>query len=334
MELGEVWTGRLRSELRDGCISESDVTISPFRNDLEKITHYLVVGRDVTEHVQMEQQLRQAQKLESIGQLAAGIAHEINTPSQYVGDNTRFLQEAFGDLGKLIERLNELTANGEVPISRDSILQILEDADTEYLQKEIPRAIEQSLEGVSRVTKIVRAMKEFSHPAQEMTPVDLNRAIESTITVASNEWKYVAEMELDLDPGLLPVVCLPGEFNQVILNIIVNASHAIAEVVGDRGESKGTISVSTRQADDWVEIRIADTGDGMPEDVQERIFDPFFTTKEVGKGTGQGLSIAHAVIVEKHRGTIVVDSRPGQGTCFTIRLPLDAPSSADVAAAA
>jgi len=334
MKRGEIWTGRLRSELRDGCISDSDVTISPLRDDLGEITHYLVVGRDVTEHVKLEQQLRQAQKLESIGQLAAGIAHEINTPSQYVGDNTRFLQEAFGDLDKLIGTLGKLMASGDDQISRDAIQQAFEEADTEYLREEIPRAIEQSLEGVHRVTKIVRAMKEFSHPTQEKTPVDLNRAIESTITVASNEWKYVAEMEMDLDPQLPPVVCLPGEFNQVILNIIVNASHAIADVVGDKGESKGTINVSTCHVDGWVEICIADTGAGMPENIQARIFDPFFTTKDVGKGTGQGLSIAHAVVVEKHGGTISVASESGRGTCFTIRLPLDLLSSDNVTAAA
>jgi len=196
----------------------------------------------------------------------------------------------------------------------------------------VPRALEQTLEGVERVTKIVRAMKEFSHPAQEMTPLDLNAAIQSTLTVASNEWKYVAELSTDFDPALPPVNCLPGEFNQVILNIIVNAAHAISDVLHKASGDKGVITVTTRKLDGWAEICIADTGTGMPEEVKARIFDPFFTTKEVGKGTGQGLSIAHNVVVNKHAGKIEVDSEPGRGTCFTIRLPLEDPTSVEAAA--
>ena len=187
---------------------------------------------------------------------------------------------------------------------------------------------------VGRVTKIVRAMKEFSHPSQAKTPVDLNAAIQSTLTVASNEWKYVAELNTDFDPALPLVTCLPGEFNQVILNIIVNAAHAITDVVGEASGEKGVITITTRKLDGCAEICIADTGKGMPKDVKARIFDPFFTTKEVGKGTGQGLSIAYNVVVEKHAGTITVDSVSGQGTTFTIRLPLEEMSSVDTTTAA
>jgi signal transduction histidine kinase len=176
---------------------------------------------------------------------------------------------------------------------------------------------------VQRVSKIVGAMKEFSHPGTgEKTAVDLNRAIESTLTVATNEWKYVAEVATDLDAALPPVVCLPGEFNQVILNMVVNASHAIGDVVGDGGKGKGTITVSTRHDGDDVEIRIRDSGTGMPEHIRARIFDPFFTTKGVGRGTGQGLAIAHSVIVDKHGGTIQVESEVGKGTTFILRLPI------------
>jgi signal transduction histidine kinase len=180
-------------------------------------------------------------------------------------------------------------------------------------------------------------MKEFSHPAREKTATDLNRAIQSTITVASNEWKYVAEMDMDLDANLPLVHCSPAEFNQVVLNMIVNAAHAITDVVGDGGKGKGKISVKTRADGDWAVIEIGDTGSGMPAHVQQRIFEPFFTTKEVGKGTGQGLAIAHNVIVDKHAGSIKVTSSPGAGTTFHIRLPIggaktEAEASAGVAA--
>ncbi|RLB15494.1 MAG: histidine kinase, partial [Deltaproteobacteria bacterium] len=284
--------------------------------------------RDITERKLLERQLAQAQKLESIGQLAAGIAHEINTPTQYVGDNTRFLKEGFEDLDRLVneyqELVKELSEKGGFEESIERVTEIADEIDLEYLREEIPLAIKQSLAGVERVAKIVRAMKEFSHPgSDEKTPTDLNKAIENTVTVARNEWKYVADLEIDFDEKLPPVPCLPGEMNQVILNMIVNASHAIADVVGDGANGKGTITIRTRKEEEWAEIRIEDTGAGIPEEIRERIFDPFFTTKEVGKGTGQGLSIAHNVIVDKHGGMIDVESDAGKGTTFIIRLPLE-----------
>jgi len=278
------------------------------------VTDISMLKQTLEERDRLEDNLRQAQKLEAIGQLAAGIAHEINTPTQYVGDNLRFLKESFGELDSVITQLVE--AGG------GTARKALDSADFEYLKEEIPRALNQSLEGVDRVAKIVRAMKEFSHPAREKTATDLNRAIQSTITVASNEWKYVAEMEMDLDTELPSVHCSPAEFNQVVLNIVVNAAHAITDVVGDGGKGKGKIRVKTRAEGDWAVVEIADTGKGMPTHIQQRIFDPFFTTKEVGKGTGQGLAIAHNVIVDKHGGTIKVVSAPGQGTTFIIRLPI------------
>jgi signal transduction histidine kinase len=195
--------------------------------------------------------------------------------------------------------------------------------DLGYLLKEIPEAVEQALDGVTRVSTLVSAMKEFSHPdTKEMIPLDLNRAIQSTITVARNEWKYVADMETDLDPSLPPVSCLPGEFNQVILNLIVNAAQAIAEAAGGKGSEKGKIKVQTRHCPGEVEIRVADSGPGISEQIRSRIFDPFFTTKEIGKGTGQGLSIARSVIVKKHHGSIDFETVEGHGTTFIIHLPI------------
>jgi signal transduction histidine kinase len=264
--------------------------------------------------------------MESIGQLAAGIAHEINTPTQFVGDNARFIQEALAELFPLLVKTGKWVAaasNTEgVEAELAKALQgEFEKVDLDYLCEEIPRALEQSIEGIDRISSIVKAMKEFSHPTMEMTAVDLNQAIESTVTVARNEWKYVAEVDLDLDRSLPAVPCLPGEINQVVLNMIVNAAHAIAEVVGESQE-KGTIRIRTRLHGEWAEVQISDTGSGMPEEVRARVFDPFFTTKRVGQGTGQGLSIAHAVIVKKHGGVVSVESESGRGTTFRFLLPL------------
>jgi PAS domain S-box-containing protein len=294
----------------------------------------VAITQDVTQRKTLERELASAQKLESIGQLAAGIAHEINTPTQFIGDNVRFLQESVGDVLRIVERLIPLAEiDSSAGLSASEIAALLEKVDISYLLVEVPRALAQSLEGVERISKIVGAMKEFSHPAVEKAPHDLNRAIASTITVASNEWKYVADVKTDLDPGLPPVPVMPGAFNQVILNILVNAAHAIGAVVAEAPGTKGIITVSTRKVSNWAEIRIQDTGSGIPEGVRDRIFDPFFTTKEVGKGTGQGLAIAHDVIVKKHHGTINVETAVGRGTTFILRLPLES-AETDAAVAA
>ena len=325
---GRTWSGRLGSTRADGSLRVQSVTAAPVMKD-GRTTCYIQIWRDITEQMQMEQQLRHAQKLQSIGQLSAGIAHEINTPSQFVRDNMLFLKDAYASLLGVITASTEAASTPELA----TLAARLEAADFPFLRAEIPRALDQSIEGMNRITKIVRAMKEFSHQGQDKVPSNINHAIESTITVATNEWKYVAEVAFDLDAELPPVPCLLHEFNQVILNIVVNAAHAIADVVGG-GNEKGKITVSTRKVDQWAEIRISDTGTGMSEDVKARVFDPFFTTKEVGKGTGQGLSIAYAVIVEKHGGSIHVETEVGKGTCFVIRLPLTDSAEAERVAAA
>ncbi len=291
---------------------------------------YAGMFEDITERKLLREQLLQAQKLESVGQLAAGIAHEINTPVQYIGDNVRFLQDSFSELmtlnagyGRLLAAVHSAAVT---PQLLEEISLVVEKVDVDFLVEEIPKAIEQTLEGVSHVSALVGAMKEFSHPGTgEKVPLDLNRAIESTITVARNEWKYVADMQVELDPTLPQVTCFPGGFNQVILNLIVNAAHAIEDVVA-RGE-KGLITIRTRSLPTAVEVQIQDNGAGIPEKVRPRIFDPFFTTKEIGKGTGQGLAIARSVVVDKHQGTIDFDTEDGRGTTFTIRLPFEAVQS-------
>jgi PAS domain S-box-containing protein len=282
----------------------------PIRDATGQIISFVGVAQDITDRKHLEGQLSQAHKLESIGQLAAGVAHEINTPIQYVGDNIRFLETAYREVLPLAE------------LGRAIQGATLDDIELDYLQEEVPKAVAQALAGVEQVASIVRAMKEFSHPGSEgKIAVDINRAMESTITVSRNEWKYVAEVRTDFDPCLPQVLCLPGELNQAFLNLIVNAAHAIADVVRDTGR-QGTISISTHCNASWAEIRVADTGTGIPEPIRARIFDPFFTTKEVGKGTGQGLAIAHSVVVGKHQGTISFESAMGVGTTFLIRLPL------------
>lgn len=329
LQRGDSWSGRLFIKKRDGTTYQEQVAISPIHDESGTIEGFVTIRRDISEEVEMESRLRQAQRLESVGRLAAGIAHEINTPMQYVGDNTRFLQDCIKDLLSTTERYIKMVAT-----VRDSSItpEFLSEAeafiagiDIDFLSTEIPEAIRQSLEGIDRVTKIVRAMKEFSHPSkEEKSATDLNRAIETTVTIARNEWKYAADVVMDFDDRLPLVPCLPGEFNQVMLNLIVNSAHAIASINNNGSRGKGTITIRTRQHGSWAEIQVADTGCGIPDDIQGKIFDPFFTTKGIGKGTGQGLSIARSVIVEKHNGSISLESKAGQGTRFTIKLPLNA----------
>ena len=208
--------------------------------------------------------------------------------------------------------------------------QVVEDADLEFLTEQIPLAVNQSLEGLARVANIVRAMKEFAHPGSgDFTPCDLNHAVESMVTVTRNEWKYVADMETDLDPNLPPIPCLVGDLNQVVINLIVNAAQAIAEKRDKtNSEQKGQLKVKTATSacGSYAEILISDNGMGIPEGIRGRVFDPFFTTKNVGKGTGQGLAIAYSVIADKHGGDLQFDTEEGQGTTFTIRIPKVRPS--------
>jgi len=309
----------------DGTELLGDVLLTAIELEGKKVIHTVV--RDITEKKVLEDQLHQARRMESIGQLAAGIAHEINTPTQYVGDNISFLKDAFADISKLLAEYRRLLeaakAQNITPELVESVSQAEAQVDTEYLCQEVPQAINEAMEGIERISKIVLAMKQFAHPgSEEKVATDINKAIQSTITVSRNEWKYVAEMETDFDETIPLVPCLRGEFNQVILNLIVNAAHAIADVVGDGSKGKGKIRISTRRDGDWAEVRVSDTGTGIPEEIRSKVFDPFFTTKEVGKGTGQGLAIAHSVIVEKHNGTITFETEPSKGTTFIIRLPI------------
>jgi PAS domain S-box-containing protein len=285
----------------------------------------LAIAQDVTERKKMEVDLRHSQKLESVGRLASGIAHEINTPIQFVGDNLRFLSDAFGDLLGLLDLHRAVAgdaARGAIGAARlNELEQAVEASDLDYLNEEIPRALSQSMDGVGRVATIVKAMKEFAHPQlNQKARANLNDALASTLVVARNELKYVADVETDF--GELPLVeCNISDLNQVFLNLLVNAAHAIGEVVNGTGK-KGKIRVRTRFDGEWVHIAIGDTGCGIPEQIRDNVFDPFFTTKDVGRGTGQGLAISRSIVVEKHGGTLTFETEVGQGTTFLIGLPV------------
>jgi signal transduction histidine kinase len=295
---------------------------------------------DVTDQRRLENDLAQAQKLESVGRLAAGVAHEINTPVQFVSDSVSFVREAMDDLSAIVDKYRELRdatrsldhGGTIIKAAAKAAEEAEDDADLDYIMQNAPVALDRARDGLGRVAAIVRSMKEFAHPdRKEMAQADLNQAIRSTLVIASNEYKYVAEVETDLSESLPMVNCYAGEINQVVLNLIVNAAHAIGDVVKGT-DKKGKIRVATRVLDDLIEISIADTGKGIPVDVRGRIFDPFFTTKEVGKGTGQGLAIARTVVVEKHGGTLHFETEVGVGTTFFIRLPITGPASASAAA--
>ena len=291
---------------------------------------------DITHQRKLESDLQQAQKLESVGRLASGVAHEINTPVQFVSDNIRFLRDAHADLvsvyGKL-KAVNESVERGApAPGLAAEAAAAEAAADMPYLFEEIPKAYGSALEGLKRVAVIVSSMKEFARAdMRDMAEVDINRAIQSTLVIAANEYKYVADVETEFGE-LPPVLCHGGEINQVVLNIVINAAHAIGDIVKDAG-GRGRITVRTHVEDPYVVMTISDTGGGIPEHIRARIFDPFFTTKPVGKGSGQGLAIARSVIVDKHGGQLTLETQVGSGSSFRIKLPIRGGLSAEEVAA-
>ena len=325
-------TGRtgeaVRSIKTDKGEREFRIVASPIFDGANQVSAGIALYEDITEKVLLERDLRQAQKLESVGQLAAGIAHEINTPIQYLGDNISFLKASFADIESVVKSYElfrqEMTKRGDVPNEVSSRLaKTIDKADLEYLWEELPKTFDQSLDGVRRVEKIVRAMKDFSHPGdEEKSPTNINKLLETTITVCRNEWKYVAEMETDFAADLPLVPCFTADLGQVFLNIIVNGAHAIDEFTEGGKMGLGKITITTGQVEDRVQIRIQDSGGGIPEHIRDRVFEPFFTTKIRGKGTGQGLAISWRVVVDKHQGSLSFTTEKDRGTAFIIELPL------------
>ncbi|MGH8517900.1 MAG: PAS domain-containing sensor histidine kinase [Panacagrimonas sp.] len=345
------YTMERRQFHKDGHIVWARSTVSAARNSAGSLLHLIYEIEDITDRKQaeadlqaadeqnrkLELELRHAQKLEAVGRLASGVAHEINTPVQFVSDSCYFLRDGLADLQSLLgtyrESLERIAGGDIAPqAALDHAREAERALDVDYLLENLPSAAERSLQGLERVATIVRSMKEFAHPdRKDKANADLNQAILSTLTIARNEYKYVAEVETDLGE-LPPVCCLLSEFNQAILNLVVNAAHAIGDTV-QGSDRRGLIRIRTRYEAPHAVISIEDNGAGIPESIRDKIFDPFFTTKEIGKGTGQGLAIVRSVVVNKHQGTIGVHSTPGQGTTFVLRLPAEAARPAQELAA-
>ncbi len=310
-------------EIKSRALHLSNQKLADLTNDL-----HVEVKRTKAELARqkaLENQLILAQKMESVGQSAAGVAHELNTPIQFVNDNLNFLKTSFEDIEQLLAAVDSLVLRcrnqGMLPKQIAAIDTVAEAIDLDFVRTEAPLAASQAIEGSQTLARIVKAMNVFSHPGTEsFEPVCVNQLLRSTLTVSRAKWKYHAELETEFSDSLPPVSCLPGELGQAFLNLIVNAASAI----GTRGPTNaGVLTVGTSLQGDTVLIQISDTGCGIPPEIQHRVFDPFFTTKGVGEGTGQGLSISYRIIVELHRGALTFESDVDRGTTFWIRLPVE-----------
>jgi len=329
VRLDEVWFVRA-----DGARRILGMTLNPAPSE-SGAPGVLVLAMDITEIKKQEARRSHDMKMQSIGRLAAGIAHEINTPVQYVSYNEGFLRGAFDDVLALVRRYRELLeeacgviARTDAPLAA-SVAERADaaesEADLKYLAEEAPKTVENSLKGLGQVARIVSAMREFSHPGQsDETAFDVNSALSNTVLISRNEWKRLAEVKLELAEDLPLIYGHPQDLNQVFLNLIVNAAQAIEEKNGFEG-GFGEIRIRSGMRDGKIEVCVSDTGPGVPEDIRSRIFEPFFTTKPVGKGTGQGLAIAHALVVERYGGEILLEDRSGGGSIFTVLLPVRGP---------
>lgn len=320
------WGIRASSKKLERVIDEGKADLQKTNDALKE--HIIERKQAEKDKMKMQARLLQAQKLESVGQLAAGIAHEVNTPAQYVKSNIVFLDESFQEATTLLRSydmvLTATKGDGASPEMVTELEKLKQEIDWEFLSEEIPEAIEQSKEGIDKISNIVRAMKEFSHSGgKEKTPTDINHLLTNTITVSRHEWQDIATVKADLSPSLPQVPCLGDELGQVILNILFNAKDAIgARLASQQDCSEGLINISSRQIEDSIEIRIQDNGSGIPAKIQTKIFDPFFTTKEVGQGTGQGMCIARDVVEKMHGGYLSFETTKGEGTTFIISLPM------------
>ncbi len=264
-------------------------------------------------------------RLETLGTMASGIAHEINTPIQFIGDNLQFISDSFETIDQLLNRYGALLQAAKdadlLGAATEAMSEAIEDAELDFLREELPSAIEQSLSGIQQVARIASAMKSFARRGgNEKEVADINHAIEMTSAICRNEWKYDADLELSLDPDLPKITCHIGELSQVWLNLIVNAAHAIK---ANPDLPRGLITVSTKALDGMIEVTVADNGTGIPDDVGDRVFEPFFSTKGDGQGSGQGLAISRNIVSEQHGGDIALWTKVGEGTRFTVTLPID-----------
>ena len=314
---------------KDGSSFLADFIVCPVRDDANSITGAVMTFRNLTQQRLQEANRIHSMKLESIGVLAAGIAHEINTPIQFIGSNLSFLQESFQSLLELAETYGALNrseaGSAQHEEFKEKALALEEEIDLPYLLDEAPKAFEQTQHGVNRVTKLVMGLKGFAHSGdgESKRSADLNEIAANSLIVCQNAYKYVARLTSGYDPHLPAVELHPSDIGQVVVNLVVNAAHAIAEVgkEGTKTGELGEITLRTWHDDQAVYLSVSDTGSGIPEGVRARVFDPFFTTKHVGQGSGQGLAISRQIIHDKHQGQLSFTSEVGQGTTFTIRLP-------------
>lgn len=324
---------RLRKYLEEIAAGDlpMEIKFSVPEDDITAIEEYMnqILGRLKTKVIEMEdsqallqQQLNRAQRMESIGKLAAGIAHEINTPVQFVGDNIQFLERAMADLRQIVEAYRTHLSAVASPDVLENVTALEQKIDLPFLMEEIPGAISQSMEGLAHVAAITQRIKEFAYMAHDgnQTEADMNEAVKSAIIVTHNEWKYAADIETQLDPALPQVLCSPGDLKQVLINLIVNASQAIMPAKEDNG--KGRITISTTFDSGTALLTVTDTGPGIPPAVQEHIYEPYYTTKGPEQGSGQGLSISRSLIEKTHRGNLSFNTAVGVGTTFEVRLPL------------
>lgn len=304
----------VEGQRKNGDIFSAMLRTNPMEIDGELF--FFGVLDDISITKTLQNQLVQAQKLEAIGQLAAGVAHEINTPIQYIGDNLSALHDNIADLVTYQQALYDLADQKLKPQLRA----LADKFDLDFILEDSPKAIKQAQEGVERVAEIIKAMKTFSHVEQSQNKqvTNVHEALNSALTISRNSYKYIAEIETDFSPEVGSIECHASELNQVFLNLIINAAHAIEE----NQAGIGKIKIATHKLDDNIEILIQDNGAGMPEEIQDKVFNLFFTTKEVGKGTGQGLSLSHSIVVEKHGGKIFFESSPGVGTIIHVQLPI------------
>jgi PAS domain S-box-containing protein len=329
LRAGMVWRGELINKRKDGSLLHESCIISPILDPGGRAFRYVAVKRDLTRERHLESQLRQSQTLEAVGRLAAGVAHEINSPTQYLGDNVAFFREAFEQLEPWVREARAAfgraqEAPGDGYGDADRLQELAEAIDLDFLLSDIPTALAQCQDGVDRVARIVGALKEYSHPGSEgPTEADVNRLLTTSVTVARSTWKHVATVVEDLDPELPRILCHVAELNQALLNLVVNAAQAIAETgAGTDGVPMGVITLRSRRVEGAVRLEVEDSGPGIPTAVLPHIFEPFFTTKEVGKGTGQGLSVVRSVVVDLHHGRVGAQNRAGGGAVFHIELPL------------
>ena len=313
---GQPWSGTLKSLSQDGQIREEDVTVSPMRDSAGTVNAYVVVKRDTTVRRRLEEQTRQRQKLDSLSQLADGIARELSTPMEQLRDNLRFLRDSFAHLDRLLLELGNL-ASTQAPIRPAALAGCLQSADVDFLRREIKDAVGQSEDSGQQLAGIVHAMRDLAQSTPQAISLDLNRAIQSALTVTASDWKPVAEVRTTFDPQLQPLLCVPGEFSMVMMNLIMMAAQAVAAVSKSGLRGKGSIGIVTRALPGCTEIRLTHTGRAPDRESSLALLG----SQSSQPGDRQGLALAHEIMVRRHGGTLEIEHEPGEGPVFVIRIP-------------